>query len=442
MLGVVVGNPPKSPAAPERGVPLVQVAAVHAAIAEGFAVSEVLACEGLAADDWGSADAAWRRRLAASPEELRAYQESFVERQDALQRSVTPLDDDLHAWLVFQHAQVTSPALADQLGMTNADVARLERRWRQRVDRDPALARRAREIADDLARRALGGETLHPAPVNLGQKRLVPSPATRHGHAAAEDDALAALETYAEIVATLRIAQALDGAPRGKGARAAALARHGLDEAGFVALEASWDARLAADPALQGVLATRAAHHERIARTRSADGPRATSEAAVPRAGGTTDMPDYIVLEPALPFVAPAEKRKAARGPRGTTKLPEHDPVAIERSGDEGATLDPDAELGGLPALPWDRPGAVVSGAVMTGGRSWDDYTPAQLASLHAELDLGLLDASAVRERYFLTSEQEQRTLEAHFEARFKRDPEEFREYRRARLRYRRQLER
>ena len=46
-----------------RGVPLEQVAAVHAAVAEGFDLDEVLAVEGLPKRAWFEAELSWKRRL-------------------------------------------------------------------------------------------------------------------------------------------------------------------------------------------------------------------------------------------------------------------------------------------------------------------------------------------------------------------------------------------
>ena len=46
-----------------RGVPLEQVAAVHAAVAEGFDLDEILSVESLPKRAWFEAELSWKRRL-------------------------------------------------------------------------------------------------------------------------------------------------------------------------------------------------------------------------------------------------------------------------------------------------------------------------------------------------------------------------------------------
>lgn len=78
---------------------------VTAAHAEGFALGEILAFEQIDAARWPAADVAWKRRLAedgaAGGSTFNAYRVKLELAEDCLSRAVTPLDDDLGAWLAF-----------------------------------------------------------------------------------------------------------------------------------------------------------------------------------------------------------------------------------------------------------------------------------------------------------------------------------------------------
>jgi hypothetical protein len=271
------------------------------------------------------------------------------------------------------------------------------------------------------------------------------------------------LEHYAQLTAELRVA-----GPEG---RRAVLGHHRLDDAALDRLEAEWTTRLDADPSLQGVLATRTAHHERIASMRAAAmaGPQSplrgtappaphaiviptpTAPRAAPeRAAATVDMPHFLKPR-TMPFRAVAAEalpqRDEADEPLevppakgGTVAMSDHIDVGpVLPFADAGAPPEAGGtvDLGGYIAIdaPSSDGGANVS---RPEERSWDRYTVLHLAALHAELDLGREDARVIRARYHLRSVDEQRALEHHFEKRFSRAPSELAEYRDARIRFRR----
>jgi hypothetical protein len=95
---------------PPAALSLVQYAAVVAALAEGFPLEEVLAVEGLRHADWPLASMTWRARLVEEAAKKNGgglfaqYTQELAAAEDRLGRSVTPLGEDLDAWLAFLRA--------------------------------------------------------------------------------------------------------------------------------------------------------------------------------------------------------------------------------------------------------------------------------------------------------------------------------------------------
>lgn len=137
------------------GVPLGQLAAIAAASAEGFSLEEILNAEGLEAASYRAADVAYKRRLIdpAQRERLCAnYQNELAQAEDRLARKVTPIDEDIDAWVRFLGTYGSQSAPADWLlaiGLVLPDLSRLSRRWKQRLDADDALCERAEKSARD-----------------------------------------------------------------------------------------------------------------------------------------------------------------------------------------------------------------------------------------------------------------------------------------------------
>lgn len=134
------------------GVPLPQLAHVAAARAEGFSLEEILAVEGLAAEERRAADVACKEMLCnpdAGPRLFAAYAAALQQAEERLARRVQPLDEDLGAWVHFlaMYAASEDPlSMLQDLGLTLPDLARLGRAWKQRIEADRELARRAEKL--------------------------------------------------------------------------------------------------------------------------------------------------------------------------------------------------------------------------------------------------------------------------------------------------------
>ena len=127
-----------------------QYAGISAAIADGYPLDAILANEGMALKAWPDADIAWKQRLVADPTTFESYRAKLGEAEDWLGRKVTPLDEDLAAWLGFLGAYAAHAAPFDLLvglGLGMSDLGRLQRRWSKRLAEDQELARQAAELA-------------------------------------------------------------------------------------------------------------------------------------------------------------------------------------------------------------------------------------------------------------------------------------------------------
>lgn len=157
------------------GVPLMQLAAVAAARAEGFPLEEILNAEGLEAASYRAADVSYKRKLVdpAEREVLCAnYQNELAQAEDRLARKVSPIDEDIDAWVRFLGTYGNQSAPADWLlamGLTLPDLSRLSRAWKRRLDADDALCKRAEKSARDKKPYEVSSLRISPA-------KLVPSP--------------------------------------------------------------------------------------------------------------------------------------------------------------------------------------------------------------------------------------------------------------------------
>jgi len=92
-----------------EGISLAQYAAVKAALAEGFPVSDALEVEGIGPADWSTADPLWKVRLVDEPAVFATYEAELADAEDWLDRNVAPLRDELGAWLAFLDAYAAHP---------------------------------------------------------------------------------------------------------------------------------------------------------------------------------------------------------------------------------------------------------------------------------------------------------------------------------------------
>lgn len=181
------------------GVTLEQYAGITAALADEFPLDTLLANDGIALADWSRAELAWKKRLAVDGLEGPLFTEFRARRSEAedwLERKVTPLDTDLGAWLSFLHAWSTHAApfelLADA-GLRMSDVARLQRRWARRMVEEPAVQKRAAEIA----RKGAGPLP----PIHAAVAELTPFPWSRGGATSPAKPAKAAAPAARDLAA-------------------------------------------------------------------------------------------------------------------------------------------------------------------------------------------------------------------------------------------------
>ena len=124
-------------------------AAVQAAVTEGFARPEVLAIEGISEGAWAAAELGYRRRLSADESARAEYREALAGAEDRLSRRVSPLAEDIAAWVAFLDAYSAHPAPFELLQKSRLglnDVSRLGRIWARRIEEDPELPRAIAEI--------------------------------------------------------------------------------------------------------------------------------------------------------------------------------------------------------------------------------------------------------------------------------------------------------
>lgn len=161
------------------GVPLPQLAHITAARAEGFSLEEILAVEGLAPEELRAADLACKEMLCnpdAGPRLFAAYVSAQEQAEERLARRVQPIDEDLGAWVHFLAGYAASEdplSMLRDLGLTLPDLARLGRAWKQRIEADHALARRAEKLS-----RAGDRKVVLPV-LRVEPAKLVPSPHAR-----------------------------------------------------------------------------------------------------------------------------------------------------------------------------------------------------------------------------------------------------------------------
>lgn len=138
------------------GVPLSRYVAVYAATSEGFPLEDVLVHEGLDPACWPSVDTAWAREMLKSAEGdlalIDEHDRRLLEAQERFRRRVTPLDDDLRAWLDFYRIWTADPEPLVRLAawkLGRNDVLRIHRRWGERMDQDGTLRAQAFTILQE-----------------------------------------------------------------------------------------------------------------------------------------------------------------------------------------------------------------------------------------------------------------------------------------------------
>jgi hypothetical protein len=263
---------------------------------------------------------------------------------------VSPLHDDLAAWIAYSEA-LGSPsggAVLRESGLTLGDLARLERHWRKRFETEPSLAKEARTLRDTEREGPL-------PPITLGPRGELSR--AREATPTAEPEAEIIFDHDHEMLERAASLEALLGRHVGD----EVLARRGLgsrEEAKALVAEAT--ARVESQPALSGFYRSRVEHHRRllakaVTPPRPAEAlPRAPQPIELPPITGSLDHTTALEagaldLE-ALPF----KGDRAAPTPRSTLDDAPHEAVG------ETAALTLD-DLG-LPATPFEATRAAVPG--------------------------------------------------------------------------------
>ncbi len=415
------------------GVSLEQRAGVAAAVAERFPLERVLDAEQIDPAGWRAADVGWRQRLAkdglAGGSTFNAYRAKLEEAEDCLSRAVTPLDDDLGAWLSFldQWAKSGDPSAMlkkHSLGMN--DVSRLRRRWQKRMDAEPKLALEA-------AKRAANGAGPLP-PISVAPANLKPYPWSKRRPAAAAapvvalrpaDSALAddfPLDRYARLSADHRarldtVHQATVAGPRAQRVawlehapmiveRLAQPLTENVEETGWILAVISDDVLpFQDDPHKPPPPLARLGPSPDVGATSDAipilrDDARACFDISsdVGNIDETAVVPALMLDDP-LPF-APAA---------GTPPPPSQaDPSERDMSGE--TSFGDVAALGDLDApLPFRAPASAATPA--TGARLFGGLTIQQLAAVAVELSLAAHERPAILARYGLSEQAARRAF-------------------------------
>lgn len=261
------------------GLRLEQHAGISAALADGIPLSQVAMQEGVDEARWPEADRAWMLALADSPDLQMAYMQKRRQAEDALGRSIAPLDDDPMAWagLLSALSAADDPAkVLEPLGLRMTDVGRLGRKWKRKAEEDPKVVETltaAASTASPPQRVDAAPVALKPFPWSPGY--VAPAAATPSSAPTASAPAAAGdlpsidlarlsrphggrlpIETDPDLFAAMvALGQVVPDELQ------VALALCGLDEARFGGVEEAWEARMATDPDVRASLTLRIADH-------------------------------------------------------------------------------------------------------------------------------------------------------------------------------------
>jgi hypothetical protein len=126
---------------------IAQYAGIHAALADGFTLDEVLEQEGIPDWRWPGLDLELADTITNDPDAFSAYGTYLTQAEDWLRRTIDPLDSDVAAWTGFVAAyKDRGERLLLDHRLMPADVGRLQRAWRRRFDQDASLRRHAAEL--------------------------------------------------------------------------------------------------------------------------------------------------------------------------------------------------------------------------------------------------------------------------------------------------------
>lgn len=239
---------------PQGGLELEQFAGVVVAVEVGVPLEDVLEQEQIEPAKWPAAERAWREAIADAAELHVEYMKKRRQAEDALARSVDPLEEDVSAWVGLLGALAVADepdSVVQTLGITMTDVGRLGRHWKRRAEKDAKLATQMTELA---------GKAGAPAKVTVGPVVLKPFPwspksAVSKDSSAqpnrAESQTNKELEGLPPVAASLdlfaALAAVLEVVPDD---RRTAISLLGMSDQQHREVNAVWRARIASDPAI------------------------------------------------------------------------------------------------------------------------------------------------------------------------------------------------
>lgn len=238
--------------APLAGLELEQFAGVVVAVEVGVPLGEVLQQEQIDPANWPAAERAWRETIADRAELHVEYMKKRRQAEDALARTVEPLEEDVSAWVGLLGALAVADEpdqVVQTLGITMTDVGRLGRHWKRKAEKDTKLATQMSELA---------GKAVAPSKVTVGAVVLKPFPWSPQGlvakeaagpSARAEAPTDSLLEGLPSVASSLdlfaALAAVLEVLPDDK---RTAISLLGLNDRQHREVDAVWRARIAGDP--------------------------------------------------------------------------------------------------------------------------------------------------------------------------------------------------
>lgn len=130
-------------------------ASIQSALLTGAEQGDVLGQHGISKADLASFEARFREAIAHETDRgsdalLSEYDEAFVE---GIERAKGTISAEGYARIVIGRERGRIAVIAEALGVPRSAVMRIERVWRRRVNRDPALGREVARLIDEARRR-------------------------------------------------------------------------------------------------------------------------------------------------------------------------------------------------------------------------------------------------------------------------------------------------
>lgn len=415
-------------------ISLSQFAGIRAALTEGHALETVLAQEGVPAWRWPDLERELTVQVTGDPDAFARYAEDLARAEDHLDRQVKPLDDDVGAWVGFLAAYRSGgQALLDVHDLRATDVARLQRKWKVKLEEDDALRQRAERISQQPPPPP---DTIHAAPGELQPFPWSPgAEAAQHGHALEPLLYLA----HTKTTASEPTAEALPFA----GERPPPPARLALEPSPEMGATARVDVREPRRPATPFDPTPPPAPPVDPEPATSAPLPKRSSLEPIASLG-LTALADGTPKKPATPFSgtkpapAPIASRLEPSPAMGATQ-DTHGPTRLEPSIELAATqaaslrtqLEPSANLGSTAPmshaprsapLPFEGPPSETLRSEQDAEPPSPHWKAEDYGRYCAELEA--YDEASVRLRWRVRDEAHHRSIVAYWLERFRRSPE------------------